>query len=128
MLDQRSVRFLECNPIMIRLDQSEPEVSLNLCPCITPGGTYWVAHQCRLARGIELMRMQGFPLSDEFMHEWPSTLLQDLAGNSFCVTNAMIFIVLAMVGLGRIQRSQAIQDLQFDPDELEEDDSQNKDR
>ena len=62
------------------------------------------------------------------MHEWPSTLLQDLAGNSFCVMNAMIFIVLAMVGLGLIQRSQAIQDLHFDPDELEEDDSQNEDR
>ena len=127
MLDQRGVRFPEYSPMMVRLDQSEPGVSLNLCPCITPGGTYWVAHQCRLARGIELMRMQGFPLNEEFMLEWPSAFLQDLAGNSFCVTNAMIFIVLAMVGLGRIQRSQANQDLHFDPDEEEEGDSQNKD-
>ena len=44
----------------------------------------------------------------------------------FCVTNAMIFSVLAMVGLARIQRSQANQDLHLDPDESEVEESQDR--
>ena len=42
------------------------------------------------------------------------------------MTSAMIFIVLAMVGLARIQRSQANQDLHFDPDESEVEESQDR--
>ena len=126
LLDQRSIHFPELEPMMVRLDQSQPGVSTSMCPCITPGGAYWIAHQCRLARGIELMRMQGFLLNEQAMHEWPNVLLQDSAGNWFCVTSAMIFIVLAMVGVARIQRSQANQDLYFDPDESEVEESQDR--
>ena len=105
-LDLRGVRFPEPEPMVVRLDQSEPGVAWGYSPCVTPTGMYWAGHQCRSLRGYECIALQGCWLVEEVMEKYSSTFLQHLAGTAFHVANASVFIILGLVGLADAKKER----------------------
>ena len=99
LLDAMDIKFPEVLPTIVRVDQSEPGVGVDQIPCTTPTGLYWCAHQCRALQGFELMRLQGFVMSEDVMDNWSSNFLQDLAGNSFCVFSGLVFTLVGIAGM-----------------------------
>ena len=56
------------------------------------------------------MALQGFHLHQDKMHQYSSSFLQDLAGNSFNMANCIDFVVLSLLGLADAQRERDVLD------------------
>ena len=88
---------------VINVSQSKASVGGgSRSPTITPGGTFWLGGRGRLLRGCEAMRLQGLHLPRRLERRFPSTLLHDMAGNSFSTVAFQAIFICAMASLSRM--------------------------
>ena len=62
-----------------------------------------------------MMALQGFHFDECILDNYSSTFLQDLAGNSFNVANAAVFIVLSITGLAVVRHDAEEKPFRFNP-------------
>jgi hypothetical protein len=101
LLDEAGIAFPE-DPVVLgkrvlSVSQSESCVSVNVTGCLVPQGIYWLGWLARLLDGAEFLRLQGIFVEDSLLQEFDSTLLADLAGNSFhtsCCAASFVTLLL----------------------------------
>ena len=91
------------NPLIMQMDQSCHRLPIGIgeCPCVTPGGLYWVSNAGMLISQYDKLALQGTTreLQKELgLDNLNPKLVGDLAGNGFSlhVVNAVLLGAMAI--------------------------------
>jgi len=66
---------------------------------VTPGSRLYFTHRCRLQVPLESFYLQGIAYDQRVLSKFPSSTLQDLAGNAFETSCCLASIVVACLML-----------------------------
>ena len=106
MLDVAGVDFPDTRVGAVRIDQSNPGISITSCGTVTPNGAFWLLDRARLMSGGEKLALQCVDVNVEECEQagFTQSLLHDLAGNAFNGASALAAILLAAAGRGYVIR------------------------
>ena len=124
LLDLAGMQFPHPSVTCVTIDQTDVGVHTNIAPTITPSGSIWLGHRCRLMTGIEKLALQGIYVPESAAELWGDAFLGDLAGNAFCAANAMIFIIMSMVGISAAENAARSSNFSYAFDPNAESDSE----
>ena len=102
LLDSRQLEFPDTRRLLVRIDQSDANVSEAIAPCMNPGGIIWIAHKARLMRAWEKLSLQAIYCTPAQVATFGENLVSDLAGNAFCASSCLVAVLVSLIGRARI--------------------------
>lgn len=98
-----------CLTLEMSSDRAVPRVDAT--QCLVPRGVIWLQNRQRPILGVESLLLQGCDLTDLSTVRpgcWPNSFLQDIAGNAFCSSQVISFIIACLAsGTAHVQATAA---------------------